>query len=1002
MSAPEPPITLWYHKPLVWVCVGIALCLGTLAMPPALRVYRQWNAGRKVQRANEAVARGEYQVAVINARGALAVNSKNVQALLVMARTAEAMKAPEAVKFRREIEAIEPGQVENLLALTKDLLEAGNASAAEQAFGAIGQKAEANAVYHDLAAQLAVQRGDRAAAEAHWAKAAELAPADVHYRINLARQRLGLPNVTARSRGLQVLEAECQNPAIRVEVLRSLLEDALAHNDTAKMLEWANALATAPEAGFPEKLTRLSVLRILLRRPSDGLAGSAPITESQFSGELRKAQEEAAKGATTTFYMISWMNDNDQALLVPEWAERLAPALVGAPPACMALAEAYARSSAWKKLQGMTEKSSWPAMEYLREAYLARALDGLGDQGAATSAWNRALHAAEERPATLEVLCKETRKWGWELRTEQALWRLAAKGDCPRWAADSLWKTALARHDTPALWKASRLLLQADPMTVATRNNFIQLSLLTGQETASAHRLAAALYQEHPMDESVVSTYGYSLFLQGKAGEAVQAVDHLPPAASSPSTDFYHAVFLAAAGRGEQAEAYFKRGATAPKLSEELALNEVLRLAFAARDRQATGNADGTGRVWTDAVVATHKEPAQLEMLFSLAREWKWEDRAGEVLLKLMDLDRCPTAATETLWKAAVRSGDSTTINQAGKLILAKNPQDPLVRSSFIAASLWSKAEGDAPFRQADALYQEFPGQPEVAATHALSLWRKGRPEDAVAALRALPAEQRGQGRPALYLGMALAAAGQPNEAEEWVRLGAPFAQFPEEKAILQALERAYRWHHLAEQGEKAAATAAWKEAVTAAIRQPEVLETLGRLALAWGATDQAAEALWLLSENNDCPRWVSDFLWQNAEQQRDGERLYLASRLLRKAEPKSITARNNVIWLSLLTGHETELPHRQAETLLQENPGQPEVAATRALSLFQLGKAKEAVGVLAKLNAAQLRTPRVALYYGLALAADGQAAEAREYLTLGQQKPLLAQEEKLLAKLPN
>ena len=638
-------------------------------------------------------------------------------------------------------------------------------------------------------------------------------------------------------------------------------------------------------------------------------------------------------------------------------------------------------------------------MEYLREAYLARALDGLGDEGGATSAWNRALKTAEERPATLELLCKETGKWGWESRTEQALWRLAAKGDCPHWAADSLWKAALARRDTLSLWKASKLLLDSDPKTVSTRNNFIQLSLLAGQEVASAHRLALALYQENPKDESVVTTYGYSCFLQGNPAEALQAIERKTAPTARPSTEFYKAVFLAAMGRGDEAEASLKRGAAAPKLREENALGEVLRLAFVARERAAASNEDAAGSVWTEAVFAARKEPAQLEMLYSLARQWKWEERAGEACLKLLELDRCPASGTETLWKAAIRSGDSALVAKAGKLTLARNPRDPLTRSSFIAASLWSKLEGDAPFRQAEALAKEFPGQPDVTATQALALWRKGRGDDAIALLRALPAEQREQGRPALYLGLAMATTGKPDEAEELVRRGAASAQFPEEKALLETLQRAYRWHHLAGPGAPEA-PAAWKDAVSASARQPEALELLGRLAQAWGATEQAAEVLWKLAENNDCPRWAADFLWQNAEARRDGEKLYLASRLLRKAEPQSLAARNNVIWLSLLTGHETELPHRQAETLWQENPGQPEVAATRALSLFLLGKSKEASEMMARLTTEQLRSPRAALYYGLALAADGQSTEARKYLALGQEKPLLPQEEKLVAQL--
>ena len=120
---------------------------------------------------------------------------------------------------------------------------------------------------------------------------------------------------------------------------------------------------------------------------------------------------------------------------------------------------------------------------------------------------------------------------------------------------------------------------------------------------------------------------------------------------------------------------------------------------------------------------------------------------------------------------------------------------------------------------------------------------------------------------------------------------------------------------------------------------------------------------------------------------------------MLRRAEPENVAFRNSLIRLSLLTGQEADDPHRLADSLLGENPGHPEVAATGALSLLLRHKSKEALALLSALKTEQLQDPLIAFYYGLVLTANGQPEKAREYLRAARAKPLLPEEESLLAK---
>ena len=100
-STPVPVFRFWYQKPKLWIVIGLLVCGGTLAMPQILRQARAWSAGRKVERANEALLKGEYDAAFLHARAALLASDKNVEAMRVLAKTAEALGLNEALQLRR-------------------------------------------------------------------------------------------------------------------------------------------------------------------------------------------------------------------------------------------------------------------------------------------------------------------------------------------------------------------------------------------------------------------------------------------------------------------------------------------------------------------------------------------------------------------------------------------------------------------------------------------------------------------------------------------------------------------------------------------------------------------------------------------------------------------------------------------------------------------------------------------------------------------------------------
>jgi Flp pilus assembly protein TadD len=267
------------------------------------------------------------------------------------------------------------------------------------------------------------------------------------------------------------------------------------------------------------------------------------------------------------------MNQNDLAMLASDWASALPAAIVTVPPACVHLAEAYARSGEWAKLKQHAERASWRELDSLRSAWLARAHERLGEDEESAAAWKAALNDAQKHPELLERVAKLALDWRWEQRGQDALWRLANDERCPRWAIQTLWGASLKKGDSAQLCRLSRLMVRADPASVAARNNAVVLSLLTRSVETSTHEMAEALYREHPGDPVIVATYGLSLYERGRAAEALALMGALKPEQlRHPVVALYYGIFLTDAGQAEKAGEYLDIGAGGALLPEERSL----------------------------------------------------------------------------------------------------------------------------------------------------------------------------------------------------------------------------------------------------------------------------------------------------------------------------------------------------------------------------------------------------------------------------------------------
>ncbi|MGB8167258.1 MAG: tetratricopeptide repeat protein [Chthoniobacteraceae bacterium] len=978
--------TRWYKKPIFWIAVAALACLLLLLLPRVQVRYRAWTERRGIQRAAQAYLRGDFKQAVVDARGVLKKNPHSPEATRIVAKSLEAMESPQALVWRRELDTLQSGDSENLLGMAAACIKTGDFDGASRALQKLKPEDQKTARFHDLAAKVARRNRDTASAETHWQEAVRLEPKNDEFRLGLASVQLESRAPETRAAALEALGKMAANPAQRIAALRVLVADSVVHSEKSRTRQLAAELAADPAAEFTDKVSCLAVLRTA--------------RDAKASAYLAELQALAASDSEKIYKLMSWMNENNLALVLLEWVNTLPPELTAQPPVCATVADAYARAADWNGLKAKIENANWGEMDYLRLAFLARALDRLNEENAAAAAWNNALALAQTRPDWLEVLGRVTKAWGWKQRAEDTLWKLSGTDRVPRWAAEFLWSAALARQDTPKLYEASKLLMKADPGNLVVRNHHIALALLTGQTADAPLQLAETHYQQTPQTLAVGVTYGLALFQQGRAAEAVAVMERYKPEELRRfPTSTYYAIFLAAAGQAERADEYFQIGAKGALLPEEKALVSFLAPACRARALDRGGEAVGSRAAWDEAMASAEAHPEWLEMLGRMALDWQWKPQAEALSLKLASLERCPPWAGDTLWTAALGSGNPGEIYRASRLISTAKPKDVAARNHFIVLSLLMRRELEATHKLAEALHQEAPRDPEVAVTYGLSLCQRDRADQAVSLIAGLTPEQQRQPRVALYHGIFLCAAGQPDAAAPQLAAAASAAQFPEEKALCALLQRVMLLHAPESKGNPGDASGEWRQIFSEAQTRPDWLAIVGRMALAWGWEERAVEALGKLTEDPTCPRWAIDALWAAAVKSGDSARLYQASRLLTKADPANVAARNRYLSLALLTGRDVDAAQRQIAIFARENAGNVEVAATSGLSLYQQGKADEAAALMKTFPPEKLRDPAVALYPGLFLAATGRREDAAPFLQIAANAPLLPEEKALLAK---
>ncbi|MDQ6862160.1 MAG: hypothetical protein M3032_13525, partial [Verrucomicrobiota bacterium] len=342
----------------------------------------------------------------------------------------------------------------------------------------------------------------------------------------------------------------------RLSAARALRDDALQQRDAAALVEASGLLAGYPDADLVDRIAHVQLLH--------------QMQHPDFTARLTKLQEEAENSPRSIYEVMTWMSRDGLALFALDWAKRLPSEMVRQFPAAVAVANCFTVARNWSELQEWCKDASWGSFEFLRHAYIARALREQGQALDSRVAWGEALKQIGSDTNKVSALQQEVVQWGWTAEAADLLWILAKDQTQQNAALAALYKYYSERGLTSDVYRVVLRLMELRPEDAAVMNNFAQLSLLLNLNTGRAHEIAEQLHARDPRNPAYASTYAYSLYDRGALPEALNVMKSLSPEnLHKPEIAGYYGILLAAAGEKQSARELLELAAQAPLLPEE-------------------------------------------------------------------------------------------------------------------------------------------------------------------------------------------------------------------------------------------------------------------------------------------------------------------------------------------------------------------------------------------------------------------------------------------------
>jgi tetratricopeptide (TPR) repeat protein len=530
------------RKVLIILLCCTAVLLGGYA---SYRGYKVWKTNRMVRLARQYLVKRDPRNAILALKQALASNPNNIDAIRLMGRLAVINRDPSAaLLWHSRVVELNPGSLEDRLALASVATAQGDYLTATNALNGASDASKNTFAFHNLAGTIAAGAGQLAEAEKHFLEAARLDPTNSLPQMSLAVVRLHRTNdQQALAQARFTLNELRANPDLHCPALRELMLDAARFNRTNDALSFSEELIQQTNSLFTDKLLRLQLLR----------AAGAP----EFDSSLVAFQQEAATDLAKTCDLGLWEMTKTSPTNAMAWLLTLPDQTATNLAVARMVADCRLFTKDWTGLKTGIEQQDWGELEFMRHAYLARALRGLNLTDSAKTEWGQALKPVAGNKQGLIILLNLANAWNWPNEVEDLLSTILSQYPSETWAFKSLSELLFRQGRTRSLMALFNQQLKSKPADLETKNNLAMTALLLEAQELKPHALALEVYQKAPTNTSFASTYAFSLSVQDKDDQALKVLEALKPEdLERPSIAGYYGLVLQKTGDTAKAQKY--------------------------------------------------------------------------------------------------------------------------------------------------------------------------------------------------------------------------------------------------------------------------------------------------------------------------------------------------------------------------------------------------------------------------------------------------------------
>lgn len=542
---------------VVFTAVGIALAFG------GRKAYRSWKTQRAVASAREALGKSDYKHAEIWLRKAVLADQSNIEAVRMMGELTELSQSPAALFWRQRLVNLEPFSATNRLLLARVAIALKDFSAARSALDGVTESGKLLADFYKLSAALAISTGNLPMAEEHLRRLLANDPTNAALQFSFATILLQRTDRGQSAAGLQMLENLRKNPSVRAETLRHLATHAIRQTNYSSAEPLVEELLQAPDSTFEDRLLHLDLL--------------SKSKSPRILPTLRAYQQATTTNVFQIVKLSRWIAQTRNSTEALTWLQSLPLAIMTNLPVAVVVSEALAGSKNWSGLKEQTESQNWGDLDYYRLSFLAKALREQNLATASKTAWSKALKASENRLDRLQMLQRFASRWKWLNELEEVLWQIVNRFPSETQASENLSALLYLTGKTRTLLELFDYELKKKPESLEAMNNFAYVAMLLSPDDERPRRLARTVYEKDPKHPPFAATYAYSLHLQQKTAEALEAMEKLTPEQlENPSIASHYALILVHSGNNQKAKKYITLSAKARLLPEERLLLQKL------------------------------------------------------------------------------------------------------------------------------------------------------------------------------------------------------------------------------------------------------------------------------------------------------------------------------------------------------------------------------------------------------------------------------------------